>query len=210
MKSRRQTLRLLVASFTISVGGCSTLGDSPTRTQETPTNSPTPQDPQFSFSASMVQQATESHPPRFEASLKNEGNQSVTVKYRQFLLWPPRLEPLDKLLIFPAPDKGNVRPYSPTNGCWTQPEDRVVTEQLILNIEDLSPGDSHMETFSIWDQTKRETCYPPGEYRYEVDVRLDHPKVSYLRLVVNISISDSGTITVDTEPPEKRQGSVSR
>jgi len=158
----------------------------------------------------MVQRATASHPPRFEVSLTNRGDQPVTVEYGQFFMWSlSRTGMPDELFVVPAPEEGNVAPYSQTNGCWTQPEDRVATANPILNTESLSPGESISETFSIWDHTKRETCYPAGEYRYESGVGLDHSTVDRVRLVIVIDISDSG-IAVEAEPPKIRRETESR
>lgn len=158
----------------------------------------------------MVQRATASHPPRFEASLTNRGDQPVTVEYGQFFMWSPsRTGMPDELFVVPAPEDGNVKPYNQTNGCWTQPEDRVVTANPILNTESLSPGERLSETFSIWDHTERDTCYPTGEYRFESAVGLDHPDVSHVGLAVSIEISDSG-IAVEAEPPNIRRESESR
>ena len=158
----------------------------------------------------MVQQATSAHPPRFEVSLTNGGDQPVTVKYGQFFMWSPRRTGIpDELFVVPAPEEGNVKPYEPANGCWTQPEDRVMTANPILTTESLSPGERLSETFSIWDHTERETCYPTGEYRFESDVGVDHSDVSRVRLAADIDISDSG-IAVETEPPKIRRDSESR
>lgn len=209
---RRSVLHLAGIGVGMSVTGCSAIESTPTESPtphstptstESPTTSP-PQSGPVTFSAEVLRQATNEHPPQLRARLENQSSDTVRVGFGPALLFTDNvasdeLEWADQLVIDPETYVGPWdEPTQSADGCWRFPEDGSRAIQSSLNWRNLSPSDSLTETYDVYTSGTSGPCLPDGTYRFQDKGNLED-EAHALILTLSLQIDTDQQLTVNTE-----------
>lgn len=168
--SRRQVLSGLTAT---AIGATGCIARAPT--QQRPAGQGEPRSPpkQLSVEGSVVSQATQDSPLTIRYTLRNEGEDQLTVhsQNKQPFLWVTRLhgEAGNAVLLPPNSDEVWAKSLAstPTNGCWRfvtpAGEDAVVGVETDTGSASIEPGDSYAVTHHVYYEGD-EGCFPAGSY----------------------------------------------
>lgn len=184
--TRRHALRASGGALATGLAGC--LGGS--------------SGPDLAFSASVLQQQSESGPASVEATLSNDGSSDVEVGFGPALLfsddgpsddhdWAKELILDPRTLVGPS-----IQSERTDEGCWRAPDDRDRPIQSSLEFREIPSGESIQETYDVYTWTEASACLPEGSYRFQDDCNVgEESRTTTLTLVLEVDADGRLTAT---------------
>lgn len=179
LRSTASSLVLLAGCFSAprerdSPGGTETRSPSATDTPTSSATLPNWRLSALSAEASVVEQATASHPLTVELSITNNHEFPVALvptEHGRLLANMPPLEGSEvELVMVPETKEYDVEPESRTNGCWrldaASPDVALGKIGFVLNRvpETLGPGETYTIRHEVYHNIASETCFPDTTY----------------------------------------------
>lgn len=148
---------------------------------------------QLVFDVEVTKQASEDHPTRLHAELRNDGARTVEFVTGPTIV-PRHGGGIGPVLLYPETRIGNNEtPETPTDGCWRYTDGLLVVydEAIVRTVRAIG---AYEETYSLYTVGEETECLPAGEYRFTDEVTTPDESAS-ATLVVDVRITADGTVT---------------
>lgn len=160
----------------------------------------------FMWTAELLENATQTHPPEVRLSLTNTASESVELGFGPT---PPFSTPIStwedapNRLVLYHPDMGTQSaPGTRIDGCWQMKGDPRMAVNSILTVRRLQPGETLSETYTLYNMPDNEACFADGEYVFGKGITLRRqPDFTEMLLEVVVRTENQRIKSVTTKEP---------